>query len=126
MYALLKDSFKDILQELMETELDTTLEYEKYQKRNLETGNKRKGRSTKNFKSQYNEFQIDVPRDRNSELEPKLIPKYQQDISGIGKKFISLYTHGINVQDFSYQLQDLYGIKLSAEMGSKITNKILP
>ena len=28
-YALLKDSFKDILQELMEAELDATLGYEK-------------------------------------------------------------------------------------------------
>ncbi len=31
-YALLKDSFKDILQELMEAELDVSLGYEKNQK----------------------------------------------------------------------------------------------
>lgn len=31
-YALLKDSFKDILQELMEAELDATLGYEKIKK----------------------------------------------------------------------------------------------
>ncbi len=37
----------------------------------------------KNLKSQYGEFQIDVPRDRNGEFEPKLIPKYQRNISGI-------------------------------------------
>lgn len=29
-YALLRDSFKDILQELMEAEMDGTLGYEKY------------------------------------------------------------------------------------------------
>ena len=89
-YSLLKESFKDILQELMETELDTALGYEKNQKGDLLTDNKRKGHSTKTLKSQYGEFQIDVPRDRNGEFEPKLIPKYQRDISGIKEKVISL------------------------------------
>ena len=34
-YSLLKDSFKDILQELMEAEMYATLGYEKNQKSNL-------------------------------------------------------------------------------------------
>ena len=40
-YTLLKDSFKDILQELMEAELDAILGYEKNRKGNLQTSNKR-------------------------------------------------------------------------------------
>ncbi len=67
-YALLRDSFKDILQELMEAEMDATLGYEKNRKGVLQTDNKRNGHSPKNLKSQYGEFQIDVPRDRNGEL----------------------------------------------------------
>ena len=125
-YTLLKDSFKDILQELMEAELDATLGYEKNHKGDLQTDNKRNGHSTKNLKSQYGEFQIDVPRDRNGEFEPKLIPKYQRDISGIEEKVISLYARGMSTRDIHDQLQDLYGIELSAEMVSKITDKILP
>ena len=39
-YSLLKDSFKDILQELMEAEMDATLGYEKDQKGDLVTNNK--------------------------------------------------------------------------------------
>ena len=60
-YTLLRDGFKDILQELMEAELDATLGYGKNQKGDVETTNKRNGHSTKNLKSQYGEFQIDVP-----------------------------------------------------------------
>ena len=81
-YSLLRDSFKDILQELMEAEMDATLGYEKNQKGDLQSDNKRNGHSTKTLKSQYGEFQIDVPRDRNGEFEPKLVPKYQRDIRG--------------------------------------------
>lgn len=51
-YALLKDSFKDILQELMEAELDATLGYEKNQKGDLLTDNKRNGYSPKTLKGQ--------------------------------------------------------------------------
>lgn len=125
-YALLKEGFKDILQELMEAEMDATLGYEKNQKGEIQTDNKRNGHSPKNLKSQYGEFQVDVPRDRNGEFGPKLIPKYQRDISGIEEKVISLYARGMGTRDIHGQLQDLYGIELSAEMVSKITDKILP
>ena len=125
-YAYLKEGFKDILQELMEAELDATLGYEKNQKGDLISNNKRNGYSTKTLKSQYGEFPIDIPRDRNGEFEPKLIPKYQRDISGIEEKVISLYARGMSTRDIHDQLQDLYGIELSAEMVSKITDKLLP
>lgn len=69
-YSVLKESFKDILQELMEAELDATLGYEKNQKGDVATDNKRNGHSPKTLKSQFGEFQIDVPRDRNGEFEP--------------------------------------------------------
>ena len=110
----------------MEAELDATLGYEKNNKGNVETSNKRNGHSPKNLKSQYGEFQIDVSRDRNGEFEPKLIPKYQRDVSGIEEKVISLYGRGMSTRDIHDQLQDLYGIEMSAEMVSKITDKILP
>ena len=102
-YTLLRDSFKDILQGLLEAEMDASLGYEKNQKGDLETSNKRNGHSTKTLKSQYGEFQIDVPRDRNGEFEPKLIPKYQRDISGIGEKVISLYARGMSTRDIHDQ-----------------------
>lgn len=92
----------------------------------IHTDNKRNGHSPKNLKSQYGEFQIDVPRDRNGEFEPELIPKYQRDISGIEEKVVSLYARGMSTRDIHDQILDLYGIELSAGMASKITDKILP
>ncbi len=58
--------------------------------------------------------------------ENNIIPKYQRDISGIEEKVISLYARGMSTRDIHDQLQELYGIELSAEMVSKITDKILP
>ncbi len=95
------------------------------EKGDLKTDNKRNGHSSKNLKSQYGEFQIDVPRDRNGEFEPKLIPKYQRDISGIEEKIISLDARGMSTRDIHDQLNDLYGGEVSAEIVSKITDKII-
>ena len=125
-YALMKESFKDILQELLEAEMDATLGYSKNQKGNLECSNKRNGHSQKTLKSQFGEIPIDIPRDREGEFEPKLIPKYQRDISGIEEKVISLYGRGMSTRDIHDQIQDLYGIEMSAEMVSRITDKLIP
>lgn len=125
-HSLLKESFKEILQEVLEAELDVTLGYEKNKKEGTETTNKRSGYSKKKVKSQYGEFSIAIPRDREGEFELKLIPKHQRDISGIEEKIISLYAHGLSTRDIHDHLQDLYGIEVSADMVSQITNKILP
>lgn len=125
-YALFKDSFKDMMQELLEAEMDASIGYTKNNKQDVESENKRNGYSPKTVKSQYGEFQVDIPRDRAGEFEPKIIPKYQRDISGIEEKVISLYARGMTTRDIHDQLEDLYGIELSADMVSKITDKILP
>jgi transposase-like protein len=125
-YNLLKDSFKDMMQEMLEVEMDVSLGYLKNEKSGLVVDNKRNGYTPKTVKNQYGEFEVDVPRDRNAEFEPKIIPKYQRDISGIEEKVISLYARGMSTRDIHDQLQDIYGIELSAEMVSKITDRIIP
>ena len=74
-YDYLKEGFKDILQELMEAEMDAALGYGKNHKGDITSNNKRNGYSTKTLKSQYGEFPIDIPRDRNGEFEPIVISK---------------------------------------------------
>ena len=125
MYTLFKDSFKDMLQELLEAEMDASIGYTKNEKDTIDSDNKRNGYSKKTVKSEFGEFPLEIPRDRNGEFEPQIVPKYKRDISGIEEKVISLYGRGMSTRDIHDQLQDLYGIEVSAEMVSKITDKIL-
>lgn len=125
-YSLFRDSFKDMLQELLEAELDASLGYQKNNKQDSDSDNKRNGYSPKTVKSQYGTLDLDIPRDRNGDFQPQIIPKYQRDISGIEEQVISLYARGLSTRDIHDQLNDLYGIELSADMVSKITDKILP
>lgn len=122
----LKDIFKDLIQELLEAELETKLGYAKDDNSNKYIDNSRNGHSPKTLKSEFGEVQIQVPRDRKGEFQPKIIPKYQRDVSGIEEKVIALYARGMSTRDISDQVQELYGFELSAEMVSKITDRIAP
>lgn len=125
-YAYLREGFKDIIQEMLEAEMDVNLGYDKNDIKNKQTENYRNGHSEKTVKSQYGEFDLKIPRDKSGEFEPKIVPKYKRDISGIEEKVISLYARGMSTRDIHDQIKDLYGIEVSAEMVSKIIERIVP
>jgi putative transposase len=122
----MKDMFKDVLQEMLEAEMDVTLGYSKNEAKGKDTTNIRNGYSSKSLKTKYGNIEMDIPRDRKGEFEPKIVPKYQRNISGIEDKIIALYARGMSTRDIHDQVKDIYGIEVSAEMVSKITEKIVP
>ena len=123
--SALKNMFKDALQEMMNAEFDESMGYSKYDKTS-EKNNYRNGTTKKNLKSEFGEFEFETPRDRNGEFEPKIVPKNTRDVSGIEEKIISLYARGLTTREINEQIQDLYGIEVSATMVSNITDKIIP
>ena len=56
---------------------------------------------------------IDVPQDRNSSFEPKIVKKRQKDISDIDQKIISMYAKGMTTKQISETPQDTYGFEAS-------------
>ncbi len=123
---LLKDMFKDVLQEALEVELEEKLGYDKYQISDKATTNSRNGYSKKTVKSELGPVELNIPRDRNEEFEPQIIAKHQRNITGIEDKVLSLYTAGLSTRDIHDQIKELYDVEISAEMVSKITNRVLP
>ena len=123
--SALKNMFKDALQEMMNAEFDNSMGYSKYDKKTDKT-NYRNGTTKKNLKSEFGEFEFETPRDRNGEFEPKIVPKNIRDVSGIEDKIISLYARGLTTREINEQIQDLYGIEVSATMVSNITDQIIP
>jgi transposase-like protein len=124
--SYLKDIFKDMIQELLEAELEAKLGYAKDDIDSKNTDNSRNGYTPKTLKSEFGEVKIEVPRDRKGEFEPKIVPKYQRNVSGIEEKVIALYARGMSTRDIEDQIREIYGINISAEMVSKITDRIAP
>ena len=105
----LKDMFKDTIQTMMNAEFDSSMGYEKSNNK-IEKTNYRNGYSTKNVKSKFGEFELSVPRDRNAEFEPQIVPKNKRDISGIEEKVINLYGKGLSTREISDSIEDIYGV----------------
>jgi transposase-like protein len=72
------------------------------------------------------EIGLDIPRDRNGEFEPQIVKKHQTDISNIEDQVLSMYAKGMTTRDISDHLKTVYGVDASAEMISKMTDRILP
>ncbi len=120
----LKDLLSGTLKEMMETEMDEHLGYDKYER--SDKNNYRNGTKAKRVRSKYGEFEVNVPQDRNSSFEPKVLPKRQKDISAIDDKIISMYAKGMTTRQISETIEDIYGFEVSEGMVSDITDKLLP
>ena len=127
----MKEMFRDVLQQVMESELDTELGYGKSQ-RTSETAvenkprNYRNGHSKKTVKTQLGAVEVKVPRDRNGEYEPQIIGKYSRNADGMEEKILGLYACGMSQRDISEQIKSLYDVDISPELVSKISEKIMP
>lgn len=111
----------------LEAEMDVHLGYAKHQK--TEGGgtrtNSRNGRMSKTIQSTHGELSIETPRDREGSFTPQLIPKRQLRLAGMEDKIIALYAKGMTTRDIEDALVDLYGISLSHDVISHVTEAIL-
>lgn len=123
---ILKEQFGEILEEMLEAELDEELGYTKYDYKNKNTANSRNGKRSKTVRTDYGDLEIDVPRDRENEFEPKVVKKNQKDISGIEDQILGMYAKGMTVRDIQNHIDNIYGFEASPSLISRITDKILP
>ena len=125
--ALMREMMSVILEGSLEGEMDEELGYSKYDFRNKETDNSRNGYSTKTLHTSYGDMELEVPRDRNGEFEPKVVKKYQNTLTqDMEEKILSMYAKGMTTGDIESHMQELYGVDISDSTISRITDKILP
>lgn len=122
----LKDMFKDTLQEMLEAELTSQIGHEKYEYTDESKANYRNGYTSKNIHSSVGDFRINVPRDRNGEFDPVIVEKGNNDISNIEQKIIRMYARGNSNKEIYEQMKELYGVHISPDMITSITNKVIP
>jgi len=125
-HNLLKDLFKGTLQEILEAEMSEHLGYDKHSVSGNNTGNSRNGYSSKTLKTSMGETEIKVPRDRNGDFEPQIIKKHEKNASEIEQQIIAMYAKGMSTRDIEAHMRDIYGIEISADLVSKITDKVMP
>lgn len=68
---------------------------------------------------------LEVPRNRQGSFAPLLIAKYQRRFPGFDDKILSMYARGMSTREITGHLRDLYGIEVSPDLTSTVTDAVL-
>jgi transposase-like protein len=124
-HSFFNDLFKQGVEEMLQAELDEHLGYEKYAKEGNNTGNSRNGSYPKKVKTEsLGDMVLNIPRDRNSEYSPQLIPKGQRMSDRLEEAIIGMYSRGMTTSDICEQVKNVYGVDVSATTISNVTARI--
>ncbi|HTN99154.1 MAG TPA: IS256 family transposase [Microthrixaceae bacterium] len=115
-----------IMNRALEAEMTDHLGYEHGDPAGHGSGNNRNGTSAKTVLTDAGGVPVRVPRDRNGEFEPKLVPKHARRLKGFNDIVLSLLSRGMTTRDIESHLADTYQVDVSPELISKITDSVLP
>jgi putative transposase len=116
---------KRLVERAMEVELTDHVGYEPHQEPPGGAQNQRNGTTAKTLITEQGEVRIDAPRDRNGSFEPKIVRKRQRRFVGFDDKILALYSRGLSTRDISAHLQEIYGVEVSRDLISKVTDAVM-
>ena len=123
--GLFKQLKKALIERALGAELTEHLGYEKGDPAGRGSNNNRNGVSSKTILTSDGEIDISVPRDRAGSFEPQLIPKGQTRFEGFDDKILSLCARGMTVREIQGHLTEIYGIDVSPDLISRVTDAVL-
>ena len=119
--GLLDELKKALAERVLNAEMDHHLETGEADGRS----NSRNGYGKKTVLTDTGRMGLEVPRDRLSSFDPQLIAKYQRRFPGFDGKIVSMYARGMTTREIQGHLRDLYGIEVSPDLVSAVTDAVL-
>ena len=116
---------RSLVNGMLEGEMDHHLNYPKHDKAPKPTHNRRNGHYAKTVIAGDDTLDLSIPRDREGEFEPQLVPKGVRQFDGFDDKVISLYARGMTMREIQAHLYEIYGTEVSHELISSVTDKVM-
>jgi len=114
---------KITIEAALNAELDDHLGYDKHEV--SDSSNSRNGYTSKTIQTENGQFEIDTPRDRNGDFEPKLVKKNQRRMPSVQDKVMHFYTQGLSTREIARTFKELYDADVSPTLISKITDAVI-
>jgi len=125
-HSFFNQLFKQGVEEMLKGELENHLGYERHSRDGQNSGNSRNGFYTKKVKTEsLGDMVLNIPRDRNGEFNPQLIPKGSRMSDKLEEAIIGMYSRGMTTSDISDQVKEAYGVDVSEGTISNVTNRII-
>jgi putative transposase len=119
-----QDLVKQTLEAFLELELEEQLGYGKYASEGRGSGNSRNGSTPKTVRGDFGEVDLETPRDRNGEFDPKIVAKRQTSVGNFTDTVVSLYTRGMTTREIEEHVKEIYGIEISPQFVSRATEQL--
>ena len=116
---------KRLIERAMEVELTDHLGYEPHREPPGGAANQRNGAPPKTVITEHGKIQIDAPRDRDGSFQPLIVRKRQRRFQGFDDKILALYSRGLSVRDIRAHLHEIYGVEVSPDLVSKVTDAVM-
>jgi putative transposase len=123
--GVLAELTKVILNRALDEELTDELGYERGDPAGRGSGNSRNGSYPKTVLTDIGAVDISVPRDRNGEFDPRIVPKHETRLKGFNERIIALYAGGMTTRDIRRHLKSIYGVEVSPELISRVTDGVV-
>ena len=119
--GLLDELKRALAERALNAEMDHHLDGEAAEGRS----NSRNGSGQKTVLTGTGKLDLQIPRDRQASFEPQLIAKYQRRFPGFDEKIVSMCARGMSVREIQGHLRELYGIEVSPDLVSAVTDAVL-
>ena len=112
---LFRQMKKALMERALAGELTHHLGYAPGEAKPSNQPNHRNGTTPKTLVSEHGDVSVDMPRDRNSSFEPKIVAKGQTHWHGFDDKIISMYAGGMTYEEIRGHLGEIYGVEVSLD-----------
>ncbi|TSJ83256.1 IS256 family transposase [Chitinimonas sp. BJB300] len=116
---------KALIQRALAAEMNHHLGYPTGAPKPNSVTNQRNGWGAKTILTEDGPIRIEIPRDRDSRFEPRLIPKHERRFTGFDDKIVAMYARGMTVRDIQGFLREQYGTEVSPAFISSITDEVM-
>jgi transposase-like protein len=103
----MKQLTKAPVERTMEAELTEHPGYGKHNQAEKLTENRRNGTFPKTLRTDHGPMQIEVPREREGNFEPQIVPRHQREFRGFDGKILSVYAQGLTARQIQSHLKDI-------------------
>ncbi|MCM3292251.1 IS256 family transposase [Paenibacillus sp. MER 180] len=106
---------------LLETELTAFLDYEKYDRIGVNSGNSRNGGYIRTLHTEYGDLRLQIPRDRNGEFKQQTVAPYKCSNDTLESFVIHMFQKGVTMTEIAELIEKMYGHHYTPQTVSNMT-----
>ncbi|WP_054707925.1 IS256 family transposase [Bacillus sp. JCM 19041] len=106
---------------LLATELTAFLDYEKYDRIGVNSGNSRNGSYNRTLHTEFGDLQLTIPRDRNGDFHQQTVAPYKRSNETLESFVMHMYQKGVTTSEIADLLERMYGHYYTPQTISNMT-----